>query len=298
VKPTQKVHPKKFNLTRFAPTPSGYLHLGNVYSFIVTYHLAKKHQSDILLRIDDIDRDRVKNKYIQDIFETLDFLEIPFDSGPKNLKDFQQNFSQIHRLELYRKALEELKGKGALFACDCSRKKIEKMDPKGNYTGFCRNRKIDLNQKDMAWRLKVDKHQEVSFIDLKDSLVSGKIPGILADFIVKRKDALPAYQLTSVVDDLFFGVDLIIRGKDLWGSTLSQIYLSGQLEKNIFDKSTFFHHSLIQGKGKQKLSKSAGDTSIQYLRKSGNKKEDIFQLIGSLTGAKKPIRSLDDFSFE
>lgn len=289
---------QSFKLTRFAPTPSGYLHLGNVYSFILTYHLAKKHQSKIMLRIDDIDRDRVKNKYIQDVFDTLDFLEIPFDLGPKNLKDFQENFSQINRLELYREALHQLKEKKILFVCDCSRKKLEKMNPNGYYTGFCRKRNLDFNQKDLAWRLKVNKHQEVSFIDLKDGLVTGKIPGILADFIVRRKDALPAYQLTSVVDDLFYGVDLIIRGKDLWGSTMAQVYLSKQLQNNNYSQSTFYHHPLVQGPNNQKLSKSAGDTSVQLLRKSGKKKEDVFQLIGNLIGEKKPLRSLKDFSFE
>jgi glutamyl/glutaminyl-tRNA synthetase len=287
---------QSFKLTRFAPTPSGYLHLGNVYSFILTYHLAKKHQSKIMLRIDDIDRDRMKNKYIQDIFDTLDFLEIPFDLGPKDLKDFQKNFSQINRLELYREALAQLKEKRTLFACDCSRKKIEKMDPNGYYTGFCRKRNLDFNQKDIAWRFKVDKHQEVSFIDLKDGLVTGKIPGILADFIVRKKDALPAYQLTTIVDDLFYGVDLIIRGKDLWGSTMAQVYLSKQLLNNNYSQSTFYHHPLIKGLNNQKLSKSAGDTSVQFLRKSGKKKEDVFQLIGILLGEKRNFRSLSDFS--
>ncbi|RPA67182.1 tRNA glutamyl-Q synthetase [Cyclobacteriaceae bacterium YHN15] len=287
---------QSFKLTRFAPTPSGYLHLGNVYSFILTYHLAKKHQSKIMLRIDDIDRDRMKNKYIQDIFDTLDFLEIPFDLGPKDLKDFQKNYSQMNRLELYREALAQLKEKRTLFACDCSRKKIEKMDPNGYYTGFCRKRNLDFNQKDIAWRFKVDKHQEVSFIDLKDGLVTGKIPGILADFIVRKKDALPAYQLTTIVDDLFYGVDLIIRGKDLWGSTMAQVYLSKQLLNNYYSQSTFYHHPLIKGLNNQKLSKSAGDTSVQFLRKSGKKKEDVFQLIGILLGEKRNFRSLSDFS--
>ncbi|MFD2201395.1 glutamate--tRNA ligase family protein [Shivajiella indica] len=287
-----------FKLTRFAPTPSGFLHIGNIYSFIITYHLAKKHQSKIMLRIDDMDRERIKNKYIQDIFETLDFLEIPYHQGPKNLQDFQKNFSQVNRLNLYQDALLQLKETGLLFACDCSRKKIEKMDPNGYYTGFCRNRNLDFNKKDLAWRIKVDKHQEVTFIDLKDGLVTGKIPGILSDFIVRKKDTFPAYQLASVVDDLHYGVDLIIRGKDLWGSTLAQTFLSKRLPTNNFAETTFYHHPLIKGPNNQKLSKSAGSTSIQFLRKSGKKKEDVFEVIGNQIGSKNPLRSLEDFSFE
>jgi glutamyl/glutaminyl-tRNA synthetase len=287
---------KKFRLTRFAPTPSGYLHLGNIYSFIITYHLAKKHQAKILLRIDDMDRDRVKKKFIQDIFDTLDFLEIPYHQGPKNLKEFESQFSQRKRMGLYRSALESLKQMRSLFACDCSRKKIEKMDPNGFYTGFCRNRKLDFNAKDIAWRIKVDRHHEVSYTDLFDGATIGKIPGILADFIVKRKDGLPAYQLTSVVDDIHFGVDLIIRGKDLGGSTLAQVYLSDYLDKNSFSQNTFYHHPLIQGPDHQKLSKSSGATSIQFLRKSGKKKEEIYQMIGDWMGTPIPIRSLGEFS--
>lgn len=286
----------KFRLTRFAPTPSGYLHLGNVYSFIITYHLALKHKANILLRIDDMDRDRVKKKYIQDIFDTLNFLELPYHQGPKNLKDFKSHYSQRQRIDLYRTALERLKEKQVLFACDCSRKKIEKMDPNGFYTGFCRNRQLDLNTKNVAWRMKVDRHHEVAYQDLLEGTTIGKIPGILADFIVKRKDGLPAYQLTSVVDDIHFGVDLIIRGKDLGGSTLAQVYLSDYLETNSFSKNTFYHHPLIQGPDNLKLSKSSGATSIQFLRKSGKKKEDIYQMIGDWMGSPIPIRSLDEFS--
>lgn len=287
---------EKFRLTRFAPTPSGYLHLGNIYSFIITYHLALKHQAKILLRIDDMDRERVKKKFIHDIFDTLDFLEIPYHQGPKNHKDFKSQYSQRQRIDLYRSALERLKEKQVLFACDCSRKKIEKMDPNGFYTGFCRNRHLDFKTKDVAWRMKVDRHHDVSYQNLYEGTTIGKITGILADFIVKRKDGLPAYQLTSVVDDIHFGVDLVIRGKDLAGSTLAQVYLADHLDKNSFSKNTFHHHPLIQGPDQQKLSKSSGATSIQFLRKSGKKKENIFEMIGKWMGSPIPIRSLDEFS--
>lgn len=121
----------EFKLTRFAPTPSGFLHIGNIYSFIITHHLAKKHGAKVLLRIDDLDRERYKPRFVQDIFESLDFLEIPYDQGPRDMADFEQNHAQIHRLPLYNKALVELRNKKVLFACDCSRKKIEKMNPKG-----------------------------------------------------------------------------------------------------------------------------------------------------------------------
>jgi glutamyl-tRNA synthetase len=87
----------KFAQTRIAPTPSGYLHLGNAYSFLLTKALAKKHGAKILLRIDDLDRDRYRPEYVEDIFATLDFLEIKIDQGPKNSKEMESTWSQVHR---------------------------------------------------------------------------------------------------------------------------------------------------------------------------------------------------------
>lgn len=284
-----------FRLTRYAPTPSGFLHLGNIYSFILTYHLAKKHQARILLRIDDMDRERVKTKFIEDIFDNLDFMELPYDLGPKDVTDFKVNYSQTTRLDYYIKALEILKKNKRLFGCDCSRKKIEKMSPKAYYTGFCRNRNLQYEKQEVAWRFKCDLHQDIRFKDLNEGHLIGKLPGILKDFIIRKKDGLPAYQLTSVVDDLHFGVDLIVRGKDLWGSTLAQVLLSDYLEPNTFSQNTFYHHQLIQNPQRQKLSKSAGSTSIQFLRKSGMKKEDIYNMIGEFIGLKEKINSLEEF---
>lgn len=284
-----------FKLTRYAPTPSGFLHLGNIYSFILTYHLAKKHQARIMLRIDDMDRERVKTKFIQDIFDTLEFMEFPYDMGPKNIADFQTNYSQMNRLDLYSNALEIIKKNKNLFACDCSRKKIEKINPKGYYTGYCINRNLPFDQKEVAWRLKAEMHQEIRFNDLNEGSLIGKLPGILTDFIVRKKDGFPAYQVTSVVDDLHYGVDLIVRGKDLYGSTLAQICLSEFLETNTFSQNSFYHHPLIQDPNHQKLSKSSGATSIQFLRKAGKKKEDVFQMVGDWLGVKGKINSLDEF---
>jgi glutamyl/glutaminyl-tRNA synthetase len=284
-----------FKLTRFAPTPSGFLHIGNIYSFIITHHLAKKNGARVLLRIDDLDRERYKPRFVQDIFDTLHFLEIPYDQGPKDLTDFEQNFAQIHRIPLYEKALKDLRDKKVLFACDCSRKKIEKMNPKGYYTGFCLRRNLPFDQAEITWRIKAKMHLDVPFKELNLGIVNGKLPGILTDFVVRKKDKMPSYQLTSLVDDLHFGVDLIVRGKDLWGSTIAQVYLSRFLQENNFADNTFYHHPLIHGPNNQKLSKSSDVTSIQLLRKMGKKKEDIYKMIAEAAGLKGQPTSLEEF---
>src|SRR5262245_28324997 len=95
----------KFVKTRIAPTPSGYLHIGTILSFSLTAGLARREGASILLRIDDLDRERVQAEYVEDIFETLRFLGIPWDEGPTDAEDFARNWSQMRRLLLYRKAL-------------------------------------------------------------------------------------------------------------------------------------------------------------------------------------------------
>lgn len=261
----------------------------------MTYHLAKKRNAKILLRIDDMDQDRIKAAYVQDIFDCLDFLELPFDLGPKNPKEFESDFSQRHRVELYHDALQVLRESGKAFACECSRSKVDRMHPLGYYTGFCRDKKIPFEQKDISWRFRADMHKDVGFQELGKGQLQGKLPGILADFVIRRRDGLPAYQLTSLVDDIHFGVDLVVRGKDLWGSTIAQVLLSRSLGKNQFSQSQFYHHTLLKGPGDQKLSKSAGATSIHHLRKAGKKKEEVFGMIGKMIGLEH-LTTLVDFA--
>ncbi|MBT1712435.1 tRNA glutamyl-Q synthetase [Fulvivirgaceae bacterium PWU5] len=279
--PGRPVRP--FLRARIAPTPSGYLHLGNIYSFVLTATLAQRHGARILLRIDDLDRQRTQRAYIQDIFDTLNFLEIPWHDGPRNADEFEREYSQVHRMELYRAALAELREKQALFACDCSRSKIQQADATGAYTGYCRTRGVPFDAVKVSWRLRTDNDAPLTVRTLGEPVVEG-LPREQTDFVVRKKDGDPAYQLASVVDDEHFGVDLIVRGMDLWPSTLAQLYLARVLGRNKFMATTFYHHPLITGPGGDKLSKSAGATSIQYLRKEGKTKADVYTMIARKSG--------------
>jgi glutamyl/glutaminyl-tRNA synthetase len=281
---------RPFLRTRIAPTPSGYLHLGNIYSFVLTATLAHRHGARILLRIDDLDRQRAQPAYIQDIFDTLNFLEIPWHEGPRNAGEFEREYSQVHRMELYREALAELREKQALFACDCSRTKIQQADATGGYTGHCRTRGVPFDAPEVSWRLRTDNDAPLTVHTLGEPVVEG-LPREQTDFVVRKKDGDPAYQLASVIDDEHFGVDLIVRGMDLWPSTLAQLYLARVLERNKFMETTFYHHPLITGPGGDKLSKSAGATSIQYLRKEGKTKTDVYTLLARQAGAKNLFNS-------
>ncbi|MFD2873318.1 glutamate--tRNA ligase family protein [Mucilaginibacter ximonensis] len=280
---------QKFNRTRIAPTPSGYLHVGNALSFALTAALARKAGAKILLRIDDLDQQRVNVDYVQDIFDTLNFLEIPWDEGPRNMAGYQGQWSQIHRTDSYTEALQLLEHKREVFACRCSRSQLQ-----GNsYPGNCINKSIPLDTPDTAWRLYTD-DRLIKLKTLNEGLINTRLPESMKNFVVKKKDGHPAYQLASVVDDLMFGVDLIIRGEDLYSSTLAQLFLADVLGYRKYQDTTFYHHLLIMQDGEKKLSKSAGSTSIKHLRREGKKAADVYSIIGAILGTKHPIRSFED----
>ncbi|HSI76923.1 MAG TPA: glutamate--tRNA ligase family protein [Lunatimonas sp.] len=284
-----------FTKTRLAPTPSGYLHLGNILSFLITSALARRHQAKILLRIDDLDRSRVKDAYIDDIFETLHFLEIPWDEGPKDTADFKSKFSQVHRLDLYENAIKELAEKNVCFACVCSRKKIAASGESAGYPGFCKQLNIPLGRKGCCWRYGTSQEKSVPINIYPNQLVNSDFPVGMKDFVVRKKDGFPAYQLSSVVDDVHFGIDFVVRGVDLWDSTLAQIDLASNLrEYQSFRSTVFFHHQLMKD-GENKMAKSSGSTSIQFLRKSSTKKEDIYRKICEFLKFPTMASSLDQF---
>jgi glutamyl-tRNA synthetase len=294
---------KRSQKTRLAPTPSGYLHLGNVLSFALTSALARRTGASILLRIDDLDRDRVEREYVEDIFETLHFLGIPWDEGPATIAEFEQEWSQVHRMNLYREALKELREKGRLFACDCSRSKIIRENPDGAYPGTCRDRRIDLDTEGCNWRIRTGGAggmEGAGGMDGADGAegtggaAGTRLPLEMMDFVVRKKDGYPAYQLTSVVDDLHFGVDLVVRGDDLRASTAAQQWLAKEMGRPEFRRIHFYHHPLLTGADHEKLSKSAGAGSVQYLRRQGLQPADIYAMILQQLGSDATAATWED----
>jgi glutamyl/glutaminyl-tRNA synthetase len=255
---------QSFRRTRIAPTPSGFLHLGNVLSFALTAGLARRSGASILLRIDDLDRERVSKEYVEDIYDTLNFLCIPWDEGPRNWEEYKRIWSQVHRMRMYREMLERLRVSGKVFACDCSRSKILRERPDGVYPGGCRGKRLPLDEEGCSWRVNTS---------------GADLPEEMTDFVVRKKDGYAAYQLTSVIDDLHFGVDLVVRGDDLRASTAAQRWLAGELGLDAFRSIHFCHHRLLMTSKDEKMSKSAGATSIRYLRRRGVKPEEIYSMI-------------------
>ncbi len=231
---------------RLAPTPSGFLHAGNALNFTLNWLAARLQPgAKLLLRIDDLDADRKRPEYVADIFESLAWLGLDWDEGPKDLADFDANWSQTQRLPLYFKALAAVRESGLVYACAKSRRDLVPFG--GHYPPEFRAQHLSLDAPDVAWR----------------ALTPPEFS--LPDFIIRRKDGVPAYQLASVVDDLHFGVSHIIRGADLGPSTLAQQWLAEQLGWREFQKIYFWHHPLLRDEKGEKLSKSAGATALRDL---------------------------------
>ena len=125
---------------------------------------------------------------------------------------------------------------------------------------------------------------------LNQGIIKTNLPAAMQDFVVRKKDGYPAYQLASVIDDLHFGVDLVVRGEDLYDSTLAQSCLASRLQAEAFQKLTFHHHSLLTTLPGKKLSKSAGDTSIRYLREQGKKPPDVYTEIALMLGFEENVK--------
>lgn len=264
--------------TRLAPTPSGYLHLGNALNFVLTALVARTASDGghLLLRIDDLDADRKRPEYVADVFETLDWLGIEWDEGPSGPDDFEARWSQKHRLPLYFNALEKLRTAGLLFACAKSRRDLAPFE--GRYPAEFRQQGLSLDAPDVAWRVQTP----------------DDFP--LPDFVVRRRDEVPAYQVASLCDDRHFEITHLVRGADLRDSTLAQRWLAAQVGWNDFLNVPVWHHDLLTDPATgDKLSKSAGAASLRAWREAGRDSAAVFQLAAQqLQLADREIRNLND----
>ncbi|NML37273.1 tRNA glutamyl-Q synthetase [Chitinophaga sp. G-6-1-13] len=255
-----------------------------MFSFVLTATLARRCGATILLRIDDMDQQRVRPEYVQDIFDTLHFLEIPWEEGPRTPEELKREWSQLHREALYQQALEALKAGDKLFACDCSRSGLQHSG--GAYDGHCLHRQLLWDGPDVCWRLNTT---TPLMLDMRaaNGVLPVTLPAEQRYFVVRKKDGHAAYQLASVIDDDYFGIDLVVRGEDLWDSTLAQLYLAQLAGMDRFCDTTFYHHTLLMEAPEKKLSKSDGATAVRYLRKEGKAKADVFAAIAGMLGIRE-----------
>ena len=231
-------------LTRFAPAPTGLLHLGHVVNAIYVWGMARARGGDVLLRVEDHDRQRCRREFESALLDDLDWLGFRPDVFPTDaFRAGRCDGRQSDRDPVYRTALAPLIARGLVFACDCTRSQLD--GPV--YGGRCRARGLALAD-GVGWRIRMD------------AQVGG-------DLLIRDRLGNWTYQWAVTVDDTLQQITHVVRGEDLRDSTGRQIALAALLGRS--HPPAFFHHPLVMKSPSQKLSKSDGDTGIVDLRTRG-----------------------------
>ena len=273
-------------VTRFAPSPTGLLHLGQVYAAKVARDLARREDGTFLLRFEDIDHTRTRPEYYGAMEDDLRWLGLDWDG---------EALRQSSRVPAYDAALERLKSRGAVYPCFCTRREIEDEvaritnaphGPEGAlYPGICR--RLPKDERDArlasgaqpAWRLDAALAAEIAgplqFRDLKHGVHSVDA-GLLGDVVLARKDIGTSYHLAVVVDDAFQQVTHVTRGEDLLPSTNVHRLLQTLLA---LPEPLYLHHALVTDEKGVRLAKRHDSLSIRHLRERGESAETILGML-------------------
>jgi len=277
---------------RFAPSPTGPLHLGNARTALVSWLAARAAGGAYLLRVEDLDGPRVRPGLEAAILDELRWLGLDWDEGP-DVGGPRGPYRQSERLAAYARALEQLRERGAVYPCFCSRAEIaaSSQAPHGpsdegpRYPGTCRA--LDAAEiarrsaaRRPAWRFRVAPGA-VAFDDAVHGPQALDVDAAVGDFVVARADGVPAYQLAVVVDDAAMEVSDVVRGDDLLASTARQLLLYRALG---LAPPRFAHVPLVVGEDGTRLAKRHGARSLGELRAAGARPEAVVGLLAALSG--------------
>lgn len=259
---------------RFAPSPSGRMHLGNVFSAMLAWLSVKSQNGEMVLRIEDLDPDRCRLEYTETLKDDLRWLGLDWD---------REQTPQSQRTDAYAEAFGWLEQQGLVYPCYCSRGELHAAsaphasDGRLIYAGTCRNlTTAERNEKTKvpAWRLKVP-DREYGFKDGLQGHYSENLAEECGDFIIRRADGVYAYQLAVVTDDAEGGITQVVRGMDLLDSTPRQLYLYELLGK---EPPEFYHVPLLLSAGGRRLSKRDRDLDLGVLRQKYTPEEILGRL--------------------
>ena len=270
-------------VTRFAPSPTGYLHLGHVASAIFVWGLARSDSARVLLRMEDHDTGRCRRDYEEAIFADLAWLGFAHDNTDFRFganSTYRQSDARAH----FESALSELIDSGQVYACNCSRQDILLRNGSAeteelHYDGYCRTRGIPLDALDVGLRLQIP-NTELRFDDLRLGMQTQTPAAQCGDLLLKDRHGQYTYNFAVVVDDLRQGINLVIRGEDVLHATGRQLWLADKLGGS--DDISYFHHPLIMGSNGQKLSKRLLASAVASRRLAG---EDPRILLGEAAHA-------------
>ncbi len=265
-------------LTRFAPAPTGVLHLGHVLNAAYVWGIASAIGGRVLLRIEDHDRARARPEFEAEILDDLDWLGFRPDLYPTNcFRSGPCDGRQSNREAVYRDALESLRERTLVYACDCSRREIADGSEPGlselRYPGRCRDRGLPLVD-GHGWRVRLDPGDE-RFDDARLGPQVQTPASQCGDVLIRDRHGNWTYQFAVAVDDWRQEIDLVVRGMDLLSSTGRQLQLARLLGRD--QPPVFLHHPLIMKSPTQKLSKSDRDTGVRELRARGWTRDDVIR---------------------
>lgn len=276
-------------LGRFAPTPSGRLHLGNLLCAMLAYLSVKSQGGQFLLRIEDVDVPRCPQSMAQQIIDDLTWLGFTWDAPP---------LYQSARTEIYQHYLDKLDQRGLIYPCFCTRAQLQTLaapnlgDTQRVYPGTCRHLAPDTQARLRALRtpslrLRVP-DSEICFIDGLYGTQRENLARDCGDFVLRRSDGLFSYQLAAVVDDALSGVNEIVRGRDILSATPRQIYLMDQLG---FPVPHYIHIPLLTDASGRRLAKRDHDLDLSTLRKQYSPGE-ILGILAVSAGLTNRFRSV------
>jgi glutamyl-tRNA synthetase/glutamyl-Q tRNA(Asp) synthetase len=258
--------------TRYAPSPTGYLHLGHVRNAIWTWNVSRTWNGRVILRIEDHDATRCREEYVSALHEDLDWLGfVPDEMVPR----------QSERHARYEEILQDLRLRGLAYVCACSRKDIAEIagdafNEETRYPGTCRALGLEPGP-GRGWRVVMEPGTE-RFTDLLLGEISQEPSSQCGDLLVRDRLGNWTYQFAVTVDDMDQGIDLVVRGEDLLSSTGRQLRLARMLGRKTMP--LFLHHPLIMKPSGEKLSKASGDTGVREMRAAGMSAGDVARLAG------------------
>ncbi|MDH4131716.1 MAG: glutamate--tRNA ligase family protein [Gemmatimonadota bacterium] len=265
-------------LTRFAPAPTGYLHLGHVASALFVWGIGRRHGARVLMRIEDHDRQRCRPEYEGALLDDLDWLGFRPDVGATvTFRAGPSQFRQSDSGSAYEASVAALVARGhQVYACACSRTRSADgaeggAARSGAYPGTCRHRGLEPGR-GRGLRMVLPEGVE-QFEDLRLGPVEQEPERQCGDLLIRDRLGNWTYQFAVVVDDMRHGIDLVIRGEDLLDSTGRQLLLARMLGRQAPPR--FFHHPLIRKPSGEKLSKAARDASVRDRRAGESKPEDL-----------------------
>ncbi|HEY3335226.1 MAG TPA: glutamate--tRNA ligase family protein [Candidatus Limnocylindrales bacterium] len=275
-------------VTRFAPAPTGHLHLGHLVNVLYVWGIAQATGGRVVLRIEDHDRQRSRPEHEWSILEDLERLGVGPDEPPLAEFNGDTPFRQSDAGEIYAAAVERLRADGLVYACDCARSTFDRYEAERGRPfrgigcpGDCRSRGLD-EAGDVGLRVALGAGSE-RWLDLLLGPMAGE-PAAAGDLLVRDRVGNWTYALCVVVDDLRQGIDLVIRGRDLLDATPAQLRLAVLLGRETPPR--FLHHPLIRRVSGQKLSKAEGDTAIRSLLDAGRTPAELFGLAARLAGTR------------